>query len=84
MFGIVMDVSAMFVATITLRVSLAALQNTFSCSEFGREPYIARGKSFTKKQQYEDTDKILNFEQIYKRPMTTRVILYPTYVCLPL
>lgn len=52
------DVSAMFVATITLRVSLAALQNTFSCSEFGRDPYIARGKSFSEKEQYEGTDKI--------------------------
>ena len=38
---------------ITLRVSLAALQNTFSCSEFGRDPYIARGKSFTTKK-YKD------------------------------
>lgn len=36
---------------ITLRVSLAALQNTFNCSEFGRDPYIARGKSFTTKNK---------------------------------
>lgn len=40
---------------ITLRVSLAALQNTFSCSEFGRDPYIARGKSFTIKE-YKDNE----------------------------
>lgn len=47
----VIDVSAMFVATITLRVSLAALQNTLSCSEFGRDPYIAKGESFTEKER---------------------------------
>lgn len=58
MFGIVIDVSAMFVAIMTLRESLAALQNTLSCSEFGREPYIAKGRSFTKKEWRKIRNKI--------------------------
>ena len=45
MFGMVIDVSAMLVATMTFRVSLGGFQNTLSCSEFGRDPYIASGIS---------------------------------------
>lgn len=49
MLEIVIDVSAILVATIIFRVSFGALQNTFNCSAFGRDPYIASGISFSVK-----------------------------------
>lgn len=51
MFGIVIEVSAMFVATITFRESLGALRKTFNCSEFGKEPYIGKAINCTENKR---------------------------------
>lgn len=73
----------MLVATITLRVSLAVLQNTLSCSAFGSDPYIGNGSSFSR-----NNIKILNVLKlsplpllilIWNKPLASFQVLYRLY-----